>query len=106
MTPAAFARLKKLLTLATSDNDAEALASWRAATALVAREGATWDMMMDRRVPVVNEVEAAPINPIVTALEKALAANPRDPTLQSIAEQWCKQEYLTPNQHAYVMRKA
>ena len=60
MTVTEFRQLKKLLTLATSDNDAEALACWRKATQMVARHGFTWEMVMDRLVRVVQEVEADP----------------------------------------------
>jgi len=58
MNLAEFRQLKKLLTLATSANDHEALASWRKATELVARHGYTWEMVLDRVCTVINEVEA------------------------------------------------
>ncbi len=56
-----FRQLKKLLTLAAAnDQDHEALASFRAATKIIASSGFTWEMVMDRVVSVVQEVEPAP----------------------------------------------
>lgn len=57
MTVTEFRQLKKLMMLSTSDNDAEALASLRKATALLLTHGHTWEQCLDRVVKVINEVE-------------------------------------------------
>lgn len=55
-----FRQLKKLLTLATSDNDGEALSAWRAATRLLVSTGHTWEMAMDRVIKIVQEFDPVP----------------------------------------------
>lgn len=54
-----FQRLKRLMALATSDNDHEALQSFRRATEIIRAHGFTWAEVLDRRVTVLSEVEAA-----------------------------------------------
>ena len=105
MTVAEFGQLKKLLTLATSDNDHEALASWRKATALVARHGYTWEMVLSRTVSVINEVEATEDPDEVEDLfDKALRGADgtfRD-TLLSIKSSYDSRGFMTPRQREVV----
>lgn len=58
MTVDEFKTLKKLMSLATSPNDAEALAAFRRATAMLAAAGYTWPQALDRVIKVVPPVEA------------------------------------------------
>lgn len=53
-----FERLRKIMDLSRSENDAEALASLRAANAIIERAGATWGRFFDRAVRV--DVEQDP----------------------------------------------
>lgn len=54
-----FAKLKKIMQLTTSDNDAEALSSIRMANAILKKTGLTWEEVFGRTVKVTEEVEAA-----------------------------------------------
>jgi len=108
MTLAEFATLKKLLTLATSDNDHEALACWRKATALVARHGMTWEMVLNRVCTVLDEVRPAPVgeaqDDIEDLFDKALRGADggfRD-TLLSIKAQYDARGFLSPRQREVV----
>ena|ERR1044071_2548577 len=106
-----FRRLKKLLTLATSDNDNEALSSFRAATKLVASSGYTWAMVLDRVVSVVNEVEEAQESgdpDLDAAFDLALRGARGDfrRTLESIREQHAARGFLTPRQREVVLGAA
>jgi hypothetical protein len=69
-----FSRLKKFLMLATSDNDAEALTSFRRATEVLRSYGFTWDDAMDRRIIVLSAVEAG--DPADTGLDEAASPRP------------------------------
>lgn len=55
-----FSRLKKIMARTTSENDAEALGSIRAANRLLTDEGLDWQRVLDRSVNVIQEVEEAP----------------------------------------------
>ncbi len=105
-----FRKLKKLLTLATSDNDAEALASFRAATKLVAGAGYTWEMVMNRVCTVINEVEPAPggDDDLAASFDLALrgASGTFRQTLESIREQYEARGFLSPRQRAVVEEAA
>lgn len=59
MNATEFRQLKKLMTLSVSDNDAEALASLRAAMKILARSGYTWEMALDRVIKVVDGFDDA-----------------------------------------------
>lgn len=101
-----FRRLKKLLTLATSDNDGEALSSFRAATKLVASAGFTWEMVLDRVCVVINEVEPAPggDDDLAASFDLALrgASGTFRQTLESIREQYEARGFISPRQRAVV----
>ena len=106
-----FRRLKKLLTLATSDNDAEAISSFRAATRLVAQAGYTWEAVMDRVVSVVQEVEPAPASgddDLDAAFDLALRGARGDfrGTLESIREQYAARGFISSRQREVVMDAA
>lgn len=55
-----YKKVRKLMQLATSDNDAEALAALRKANAIWASYGIDWERVFARVVTVVNEFEPAP----------------------------------------------
>ena len=104
-----FAQLKKLLTLATSDNDNEALAAWRQATSIVARNGFTWEMVLNRTVTVLSEVE--PVledGNLDETFDRALrnAKGGFRTTLLSIREQYLSRGFLTPRQRQVVEEAA
>lgn len=110
MTVSEFGQLKKLLTLATSDNDHEALASWRKATALVARHGYTWEAVLNRVCTIVNEVEPMGDAPdeMEDLFDKALRGADgtfRD-TLLSIKSKYDARGFLTPRQREVVENAA
>lgn len=60
MKLAEYGRLRKLMQMTTSDNDHEALASLRAANAILAAHELSWERVFSRTVTVVNEFEPAP----------------------------------------------
>src|SRR5690242_5540997 len=105
-----FAQLKKLLTLATSDNDHEALAAWRQATAIVARNGYTWEMVLNRTVTVLSEVEPVPIedDDLSDLFDRALrnARGGFRQTIESIREQYATRGFLTPKQRMVIENAA
>jgi hypothetical protein len=114
MKMADFERLKKFLTLATSENDNEALQSWRRATDLIRAYGFTWDQVMDKRIVVINGVQAAPEGSIGTHTPPPMQAEPLEEedfdmamrgvtgdflvTLESIYQQWQDGAHLSPKQ--------
>lgn len=114
MKMADFVRLKKLITLATSDNDYEALGSFRRATEIIRAYGFTWEEILDKRVTVLAEVEMVSENTIsieeeLTDADFELAINSatgsfRD-TLSSIYEQW-QNGTLSPRQIEVVRNAA
>lgn len=103
-----FRQLKKLLTLAAAnDQDHEALAAFRQATAIIARSGYTWEMCLDRVITVVSEVEPAPESDdpdLDAAFDLALRGARGDfrQTLESIREQHAARGFLTPRQREVV----
>jgi len=60
MSLKAFNQLKKLMQLATSDSDHEALSALRKANSLLREAGVDWQRVFERCVTVGVEVEAAP----------------------------------------------
>ena len=111
MSVAEFGQLKKLLTLGTSANDHEALAAWRAATALVAKCGFTWEMVLSRTVTVITEaVECVDADEgLDDAFRRALDRTPRGgfrDTLLSIQAQYQRRGTVSDAQRAVVMRAA
>ncbi len=105
-----FRRLKKLLTLATSDNDSESLSSFRAATKIVTSSGFTWEMIMNRMVSVVQEVEPTPAgdDDLEAAFDLALrnASGEFRGVLNSIREQYHARGFVSPRQRAIVIGAA
>ena len=104
MTPSEFAQLKKLLTLTISDNDAEALGAMRAANRVLMRGGFTWAMLLDRQVPIINEVEAAWRDPIELKMENAIVTCAMGDVakVSSIYEQWKREGYVTELQRKFI----
>ena len=106
-----FRRLKKLLTLATSDNDAEVISSFRAATRLVAQAGYTWEAVMDRVVSVVQEIEPAQeagdpdLDAAFDLALRGARGNFRG-TLESIREQYAVRGFISDRQRQVVMDAA
>jgi hypothetical protein len=111
MTLKDFAILKKLMTLSTSDNDHEALASLRQATAILARSGHTWESCLNRTISVINEVESAPEladDDLASAFDLALrnAKGEFRGVLESIREQYNARGFISDRQRAVVMGAA
>lgn len=108
MSVAEFGQLKKLLTLATSENDHEALASWRAATKLVAKHGYTWEMVLSRTVTVIQEVVPVVAGDAPDDMDNMfdLALRGADgsfrETLLSIKAQYDARGFLSPRQREVV----
>lgn len=113
-----FRKLKKLLTLATTDNDHEALSAWRTATKIVIENGLTWEMVLNRVVTVLNPITGAPNGVDASddedvlsdeiferALDRTKPGSFRD-TLLSIQAQWENGRMLTDRQKATVMSAA
>lgn len=73
-----FQRLKKFMELATSDNDHEALAAFRRATEVIRAHGFTWAEVLDRRVTVLSEVEAATEDTSVPGPDRPARPRPRE----------------------------
>lgn len=112
MTEDDFEKLKKLLTLATSDNDHEAAQSFRAATRILTQNGLTWEMFLSRRVTVVNAVTPAPDDEFDQELSAALdIAIKRSrgqllTRLTEIKERYGRQGFLSPAQREIVFNAA
>lgn len=60
MRLADFNRLKKLMSMTTSDNDTEALGAIRAANKILAGEPTDWEKVLTMKVKVMEPVEEAP----------------------------------------------
>lgn len=107
MTLADLRQLKKLLTLATSENDNEALSAWRAATRLIARDGATWAMVIDKQVQVVDpsglDMVSDGLDSFVFERAFAAARGEQRAKISSIRAQWSRGEALTERQRAFVL---
>ena len=114
MRVADFARLKKMMSLTTSENDGEALAALRAANKIIAASGTSWQRIFDRLVTIENPIEAAVDEDAVrrvdkasvdVAFEAALAKVPpgrfRD-FLLDLEAKWQRTNYLTPDELAAV----
>lgn len=113
-----FEQFIKLMQLASSDNDAEALAALRRAQRTLADAGFTWEMILRRQVTVLSEVEPGE----EIGLPDAPSAANRDyeldesdfelamdgtsgsfyDTLFSIYEQWERGDRLSPKQRQVV----
>lgn len=108
-----FQRLKKLMARTTSDNDAEALSSIRAANRLLDAAGSiTWDRVLDRSVRVIQAFEPdpeqapseIPKSAQITALfDDALADDAKHSDsfkefLESLHEQFERKGDLSPRQ--------
>lgn len=109
MTLTELAQLKKLLTLATSENDHEALASWRKATELITKNGFTWEMILSRTVSVINEIEPAEDpDEMEDLFDKALRGIEGSfrATILSIKSQYDSRGFLTPRQRQVVEEAA
>lgn len=105
MNLADFKRLRGMMALTASDNDAEALGAIRAANALLVKNGLLWQNVFDRTVTVTTEVEAMPPDeddapPFETALRGA-AGTFRD-TLLSIQAQYEERGWLSARQRQVV----
>lgn len=58
-----FQLLKKLMAASTSPADAEALSAVRAANALLAKNGVTWEKVFARTVTVIDELSGREVRP-------------------------------------------
>lgn len=121
-----FNLLKKLMSMTTSDADAEALMAIRQANKLLAAEKLTWDLVFSRTVTVVAEVEAASdgldldyskpparIDPDAERIDEAFAAiddagtrGPFGDFIESLREQWNKRRSLSDKQRAALFKAA
>jgi hypothetical protein len=100
-----FVRLKKLMSLTSSDSDAEALGAIRAANKVLTTSGYTWEMVLSRTVTVLSAVEAMPADedeapPFDMALRGA-AGTFRD-TLLSIQAQYEERGFISARQRQVV----
>jgi hypothetical protein len=112
MTLKEFTLLKKFLMLAANNkNDAEAIASFKQATAVLHRNGFTWEMAMNRVVTVVAEVQSAVSDDdaVTEALfDQAIRRSSgsfRD-TIENVYAQWQEKSWLSPRQWAMVRKAA
>ena len=108
-----FRQLKKILMLAAhNDSDAEALAGFRKATAMLTKAGVTWEQALDRVLKVVNEVEPGPSHheddDPDALFERALdnARGDFRDTLLSIQSQYEMKGWLSQRQWEVVRRAA
>lgn len=106
MTLTDFNQFKKLMTLTISDNEAEALASIRAANKLITRNGLTWVMVLDRVCKVVEDITPVgdPDDDFRDSLEIAVRSSTGEThrAMLSIQENWEEKGYVSPRQRAYV----
>ena len=121
MSLKAFSTLKRVMQLATSDNDAEALAALRKANSLLQAAGVDWQRVFERCVTVGIEVEEAPeevdrrahrARERTEILEAFETVEESDPTgsfadfIASLKEQFDKRGTLTENQKAALLKSA
>jgi len=113
-----FNQLKKIMALTLSKNDAEALASLRAANKIIEKSGVTWERFFERAVRI--DIEQDPDRPLSSAAQQKTGGNV-DPNaqrinnafktiedndtriyesdfIQSILEQWTSRNYLSERQ--------
>lgn len=112
---AEFRRFKKIMERTTSPVDAEALASIRAANAIVAASGSTWTQILDRvvkvQLPVPEEARTAEEDRDHVEALFDVALNSRNSasfqeTLEDIYERWQAGARLTEAQRNLVERAA
>lgn len=115
MNLADYRKLRKLMALTVSSNDAEALAALRAASALMLRGGVTWDTFFDRTVRIEEPVEQAdededeeeaggvPLDEVFAKLLDVAGAGLRPFVLDLLALHEGGQR-LTPNQTGALMQ--
>jgi hypothetical protein len=100
-----FLQLKKLMQLATSPVDAEALGALRKANAILAAAGVDWQRVFERCVTVTHEVEAAPdewpdaerIAQAFAVVEESAKGNFAE-FVASLRAQWGEKGWLSPAQ--------
>jgi hypothetical protein len=100
-----FVRLKKLMSMTSSDSDAEALGAIRAANRILTTHGYTWEMVLSRTVTVLSAVEAMPADeddapPFDMALRGA-AGTFRN-TLLSIQAQYEERGFISARQRQVI----
>lgn len=110
-----FNTLKKIMARTTSDNDAEALESIRAANRLLASESLTWQRVLDKTVSVRHEIEDVPRDfdfaggvDINATFERALdkATGSFRDFLLSLQEQWEEKAWLSESQKDALFKAA
>lgn len=115
-----FQRLKKFLMLAANnDSDAEAIRAFRRATEIIRAHGYTWEQVMDRRVTVLQEVEASEVELVAPVAREAdeleqhhfdMAARGAQGSfadlISSIHEQWESGRALSPRQRQVIINAA
>jgi hypothetical protein len=113
------------MTRTASENDHEALASLRAANAIIAKTpGLTWERVLNHTVQVINEVEQAPedynaeptsrakldADAVNRAFEVLLATVPREADFRRFVDEmhelWEKNGTLTSGQADAILRSA
>jgi len=99
-----FDKFVKMMALASSDSDGEALAALRGATKILVSHGYTWEMLLRRRVTIVNEVEDGGTVDSDLEVDLALrgAAGSFRDTLLSIQAQYENGGSISPRQRAVV----
>jgi hypothetical protein len=106
-----FNRLKKLMQLATSDNDHEALASLRQATQLLRAHGYTWEDFFKRTVKVTYEYDTGTGVPpdeerIDNAFQILEGGKRWNDFIGSLYDQWQKRRSLSDKQKETLFRAA
>jgi len=112
-----FNRLKKIMELASSPVDGEALNAIRKANELLVREGLTWTRVLDRSIQIISTFETSAegdgvdldeADDIDSQLERALnnASGDFRNVILSFEEQWTEKHYLSPRQREVLERTA
>lgn len=95
-------RLLKLLMLATSDNDHEALVAFRKATALLASHDMTWSDLVtappEKKRQTPQDLVRQQLNDLLELAQEHLLSESTETFVRSIANQFAKRGYLSPKQ--------